>query len=248
MFRFSRSHLCPICGQPDGCLVALDGLAAICARREAGAECRGSGRPAGFTDAAGGDVGEGPLLLVKGASDIAALMSIGIAAVGRPGDCGEISLLVDLLRSVAPERRIVVLGERDPKPDGLGPGREVAIRTATRLAEELGRSIAWALPPDEATGARAWLDAMPTMPAKRLTALFVSGLDLVVIRAPPVYTPAIHAGPAVPLGGWRDGMLHDRLGSLRRPGAFLDASVTGAGKSRVDVETILQALEKELAV
>lgn len=36
MFRVSKSNLCPICQKPDWCLVAEDGLAAICARIEDG--------------------------------------------------------------------------------------------------------------------------------------------------------------------------------------------------------------------
>ena len=121
------------------------------------------------------------VFLVEGGSDTAALLTMGLAVVGRPSNTGGVDLLADLLHAVPTDRVIVVLAENDrksheslspvvkewhkPKCDGCSacwPGRFGAITTATQLAERLQRSIALAFPPDEAKDARAWLNPQPT--------------------------------------------------------------------------------------
>lgn len=121
------------------------------------------------------------VLLVEGASDVGALLSLGLSVVGRPSNTGGVELLSELLRAVPPDRQIVVIGEHDRKPhDSLSetvkrwhkpecagcsacwPGKFGAVTTATRLAERLEREIAWAFPPENAKDARAWLNSQPT--------------------------------------------------------------------------------------
>ena len=43
MRRVSAAHPCPVCGKPDWCLVAPDGTAAICTRRESDKRCGSAG-------------------------------------------------------------------------------------------------------------------------------------------------------------------------------------------------------------
>jgi hypothetical protein len=104
---------------------------------------------------------DGPLLLPEGPSDTLALAALNLAAVGRPSNTGGVEHLAELLRHLPAERSIVVLGENGPKMDGSGrwPGLEGAKSTAAALAAELGRPVCWALPPDGAKDARAWLQA-----------------------------------------------------------------------------------------
>jgi hypothetical protein len=210
----------------------------ISTRFEDGSKKRLRGGRAGLTYADSWDTGSGPILLVEGGSDVAALMSIGFSVVGRPSNCGGTDLLVDLLFDVPVKREIVVVGERDEKPDGAWPGRTGAISTATKLAEGLERPIGWGLPPDSTKDSRAWLLAMPEMPADRLADLFVSGIEITRVNAP----VTLHAEPEptdiLSLAEWRNRLLQARLESLGRPGVYLDRSPTGAGKSRVDFDAV----------
>jgi hypothetical protein len=99
---------------------------------------------------------DGPVYLAEGASDVLALSAAGLPAIGRPSNTGGVDHLTTLLAR-HPGREIVVVGERDPKPDHSWPGRDGAIQTAERLAGGLGRAVRWTLPPDGAKDVRAWL-------------------------------------------------------------------------------------------
>ncbi len=100
--------------------------------------------------------GDGPILIAEGASDTAALVAMGIAAVGRPNARGGIEPLLQLLQSVPIEREIIVLGEFNPKPDGSWPGRDGALHVAQTLADGLHRPITVSLPPSKIKDVRAW--------------------------------------------------------------------------------------------
>jgi hypothetical protein len=104
--------------------------------------------------------GNGPVFLVEGASDVAALMTMDVAAVGRPSNVGGVDQLVELLTGLELERPVVVVGERDQKPDGSWPGRDGAEQTARRLAGRLNRRVGWGFPPDDAKDSRGWLNAV----------------------------------------------------------------------------------------
>ena len=87
----------------------------------------------------------GPIYVPEGASDVAALISVGQCAVGRPGATGGVGRLARLLRDM--DRRIIVLGENDQKPDGRWPGKEGAETVTRALAEALGRQVEKGFPP-----------------------------------------------------------------------------------------------------
>ena len=54
---------------------------------------------------------------------------------------------------------IIVVGERDAKPDGRWPGRDGARSVAKELAKRLGREVRWILPPEGAKDMRSYLEA-----------------------------------------------------------------------------------------
>jgi hypothetical protein len=123
--------------------------------------------------------GNGPILLVEGGSDAAALLSLCLAVVGRPSNTGGVELLAELLRDVPGERELIVVGENDRKVhDELKPaardrhksdcewcstcwpGKFGAIRTAEKLSQLLCRNVGWCLAPDDTKDAREWLRVM----------------------------------------------------------------------------------------
>lgn len=130
----------------------------------------------------------GPVLSVEGMSDVAALDTIGLDAVGHPGNSPRGLLLDELekiLRSVPDDRPIVAVAERDPgrEDDPDSPGRKGARLKAQALANRLGRRVGVALPPDGAKDSRAWVrehaaGASINSPDDRAAARdrFVSGL------------------------------------------------------------------------
>src|SRR5690606_20980511 len=90
-----------------------------------------------------------PVLVVEGASDVAACLAAGLAAVGRPSNMGGVEHLARLLAG----RDVVVVGERDRRP-GAWPGRDGAVAVAGTLAREWGRPVRWVLPPASAKDMR----------------------------------------------------------------------------------------------
>lgn len=127
--------------------------------------------------------GTGPVLLVEGGSDTAALLTLGMCAIGRPSNVGGVNLLIGVLRDF--ERPIIVLGERDRKPDRVGtnkrcpkdcagctwcwPGRAGAKLTAERLKAAMpSKRILWRLPPESVKDVRDWLRSEPQLSAGRL--------------------------------------------------------------------------------
>ena len=75
----------------------------------------------------------GPIFIVEGASDAAAMTAMGLTVVGRPSASGGSKHLAKLLAAVPANRPIIVLGEIDPKQDGNWPGREAAEAMASQL-------------------------------------------------------------------------------------------------------------------
>lgn len=140
----------------------------INARHLSGEKKRLAGGRSGLTYANDWMAGDGPILLVEGGSDTAALLGIGLNVIGRPSNRAGMGQLADLLRDLSSTREIIVIGERDEKPDGQWPGKEGAISTARGLCKELERSVCWSLPPDHAKDSRDWLLKMPTLPDERL--------------------------------------------------------------------------------
>lgn len=190
------------------------------------------------------EAGAHPLLLVEGASDIAAVLTIGLTGIARPSNTGGVTLLAELLSDVPVDRSIIVIGERDQKPDGMWPGRAGAISTATQLATALEREIAWSLPPDNAKDTRAWLQSVMSIPAERQGNLYLDGLNPTAVRPPIRYAYQPPAAETVELDDWRKAMLEAHISSLGVPGYYLDASPTGAGKSYVELQVVSHALRK----
>jgi hypothetical protein len=207
-----------------------------------GTKMRVQGSKSGLTYAPAWDAGNGPILLVEGASDTAAAMTIGLSAVGRPSNRGGCAYLAELLESLPFEREIVVVGERDQKDSGEWPGRDGAIATAKELARRLKRPIEWCLVPDGAKDLRAWLNRFPHASPASLQEVFLEGLDRQTITPPPTVRVPLATAPAVSLDDYREQMVAARLASLDRPGVYLDRSPTGSGKSHVDRQVIAHML------
>lgn len=99
---------------------------------------------------------DGPVVIVEGASDTVAGMDLGLPVIGRPSNSGGAEMLAELLADWPAERRIIVMGEYDPKSDGTWPGKLGAKSVARKLADRLKRPLQWALPPDGTKDLRAW--------------------------------------------------------------------------------------------
>jgi len=199
-----------------------------------------TGSKTGLTYVGDWNLGCGPLFLPEGGTDTAALLTMGLAAIGRPSNLGGIKLLVELLTHFPKDREIIVLAERDQKPDGRWPGKDGAISTATQLTKHLKRLSYWAFPPDDAKDVRGWLNAMPDLPTDRLADLFLTGLLRNRCDPPLTIRSVQPTGQPRDLADWRREMLAARRKSIHQPGYYLDASTTGSGKTYVDVETLCQ--------
>lgn len=190
----------------------------------------------------------GPILLVEGPSCTAAVLSMGLCGVGRPSNTGGVDHLIGLLDSVPRDREIIVIGERDEKPDGKWPGQDGAVSTANQLSESLDRPIAWSFVPDDKKDTRAWLQSAPKgLPVDRLADLFLSGFNKIWVQPIPLRRSPTPTGPEVTLADWREELSAIRIASLQLPGCYLDASPTGSGKSYADLQALLYALRSEAA-
>jgi hypothetical protein len=91
----------------------------------------------------------GPLFVIEGATDCAALHACGAAAVGRPAApaAGLVSVWLTRMLQRFEEREIIVVGDNDPEHNGRATGRHAARNLAVLLRNKLGRPISWALPP-----------------------------------------------------------------------------------------------------
>lgn len=114
-------------------------------RRYDGSKCSIDGSHRGLTiPRYGKRPPSGPIYLVEGASDTAALVSVGAFAVGRSNAFGNAAERLWLTRLLAlhPDREVVVVGEREAS----GAGVRGAEKLAAFLRETLERPVSWALP------------------------------------------------------------------------------------------------------
>lgn len=109
---------------------------------------RGLSIPRSFRDR-GGDT-----FVVEGSTCMLAGSAAGLRIVGRPSNVGGVEDLAELLAGIDRGREIVIVGERDQKPDGKWPGKEGAESTAKAIGEKLGRPVRVAFPPDGYKDAR----------------------------------------------------------------------------------------------
>ena len=112
----------------------------------------------------------GPVMVVEGASDVAALFTNRFPGLGRPSCIGGAEVLAQLLARRARGRQVIVVGENDRKPEKVGkvetcpkdcpgcswcwPGRYGAESVAVKLKER-GFLVYWGMPPS-AKDMRAW--------------------------------------------------------------------------------------------
>lgn len=95
---------------------------------------------------------KGSLLVVEGGSDVAACVSERLVAIGRPSNIGGGQRIASMLKAVQWTRKVVVVGERDQKPEKRGnvPGCDAKCRCcpqcypglwgARKVAMELGQA------------------------------------------------------------------------------------------------------------
>jgi hypothetical protein len=103
----------------------------------------------------GWENGEGVVHVPEGPSDVAALLSLGLRAVGRPSCQGGLEHLAALFADT--DDQILIVGENDKKEDGKCPGRDGARVLAAALARELGGRVRWTMPPKGFKDVREWL-------------------------------------------------------------------------------------------
>lgn len=108
-----------------------------------------------------------PIFVVEGPSDVLALTSLGLPAIGRPSNTGGAEQIAQLLSKLpaADRRRVVVFGEYDPKKDGGWPGKDGAVKVSAELSGRLPEwSVCWAMPPDGKKDIREWVKAQKPDP------------------------------------------------------------------------------------
>jgi len=116
----------------------------------------------------------GPLLIVEGASDVAACLSAGWEAIGRPSCTGGSGYIAGTILKHYYDREIIVVGENDKKdresredwPCGYcgecllcWPGWYGAVYTANEIERLVGRKVEIAMPPKRHKDCRESLNA-----------------------------------------------------------------------------------------
>jgi len=99
---------------------------------------------------------DGPILIVEGASDVAAGTTIGLATIGRPSNIGGCVALAGLLKGC--RRRVILVAEQDQKDDRW-PGLQGCRAVAAKLRRELGFSAKVAFLSDGSKDLRVWLNS-----------------------------------------------------------------------------------------
>lgn len=101
-----------------------------------------------------------PVLIVEGASDVAAAIDAGYNAVGRPSANAGADFLIELCRG----RKCVILAERDEKPYGKWPGLDGARAIAKKLHAAWGVKVPVFIPPVGSKDLRAFLASRKAVP------------------------------------------------------------------------------------
>lgn len=61
---------------------------------------------------------DGPLFICEGPTDLAALITVGFDAIGRPSNVGGVDLIVRFLKTLKPKRDVVIVRDRD-EPESM---------------------------------------------------------------------------------------------------------------------------------
>ena len=157
--RASEDIPCPICGKPDWCMVSAenpdDPQAVLCGRVNQGATHELEAgflhirKPEGNIIVAGSALGDSPhpILIVEGASDVAAAYDLNLVAVGRPSSRG----CLDKLASLVAGRSVIVIGENDAGAGKLG------MDTAFGVLKPVAKHTAKIMPPPGVKDFRQWV-------------------------------------------------------------------------------------------
>ncbi|MCC7015071.1 MAG: DUF3987 domain-containing protein [Planctomycetes bacterium] len=135
----------------EGCIVGFS-LRTIDDRK--GSPSSDIGARRGLIVPDGFETASGPVLVVEGATDVAAALTLELRAVGRPSNASGVGDLTELLCRVSD---VLILGENDCKRTGAFPGRDGMQAVARQLARAWHRSVPCALPPQCVKDVRAWL-------------------------------------------------------------------------------------------
>jgi hypothetical protein len=191
------------------------------------------GSRAGLFYQDGWDVG-GPVMLVEGPTDTAAMILLGLTAIGRPSNTGGVEYLACMLRDVPPNRSIVVIGEEDEHVSKAGveifPGRTGAVSTASRLANVMNRPILIAFPPKDFKDVREFAASRQGV-ADLLAALHESTEIVRPLRTPPTLDGRASKDGERTVDEYREQMNHNIRAAVTRGGISLLRSGTGSGKS-----------------
>lgn len=160
--------VCPICGRTRWCMVSPDNpedpSAVICNRISQGSvrEMPGGGylhirkQQSNGTSHSVLINTELPILIVEGASDVLAAMSMGFVAIGRPSTLGGMTLLKEM---PLVSKEVWVIGENDMKCGSTGvpsyPGKEGMEKAYINLKTVVENVKAF-LPPKEIKDLRQW--------------------------------------------------------------------------------------------
>lgn len=103
------------------------------------------------------DQGTGPLYIVEGPTDTAAMICAGLCAWGRPSNTGGVAFLAEAIQKLPEAIPVVIVGENDKKPDGLWPGLTGAISVAGSLSEKVMQTVKWTMAPTDFKDVREYL-------------------------------------------------------------------------------------------
>jgi hypothetical protein len=98
---------------------------------------------------------EGIIYVPEGPTDVAALLTLGLRAVGRPSCKGGLEYLIELFKD--PNDEILIVADNDLSDDNRNPGRDGARILAAALARELGSRVRWTFAPEGFKDVRSWL-------------------------------------------------------------------------------------------
>lgn len=140
---------------------------------------------------------QNPVLIVEGPSDVLAGSWLHLNVIGRPSTSGGVELLTHVCRN----RRTIVLGENDRKPDGRWPGKEGAEAVAAKLTTAWSRPVPVAYPPHDFKDLRDWFVIQHGTVIGQMDAAerATFGEDFIKAIAPPDIV--LQAGPRTRRGG-----------------------------------------------